>query len=157
MLGKRWVGSGLLHKQSSPFVSAAAALVKTSLELAVDAEPQLKALLSYPLEETLASADAASLLDDGFSDVATAVIAAYDSGELETALASGHDGYKVGCGILLSFHVVSNLLIYGFFGLIYLLLASAEMGHHCWQISGPQGQALVHANACSFYWLHAGA
>ncbi len=33
---------------------------------------------------------------DGFKEVAQAVLAAHDSGELATALQSGHDGYKVG-------------------------------------------------------------
>ncbi len=35
---------------------------------------------------------------DGFKEVAQAVLAAHDSGELATALQSGHDGYKVGGG-----------------------------------------------------------
>ena len=36
---------------------------------------------------------------DGLKDVAQAALAAYESGELQTALAAGHDGYKVGLGL----------------------------------------------------------
>lgn len=36
------------------------------------------------------------VLEDGFQQIAETVLAAYDSGDLATALQSGHDGFKVG-------------------------------------------------------------
>lgn len=65
-LSRGWVESGLLAREESAFVTAAAALVKNSLELLVDAEPELRRLLDYPLAATLASPGAASVLEDNF-------------------------------------------------------------------------------------------
>lgn len=94
MLGQLWVASGLLSNASSPFVSAAVKIVRNSLELLSDAEKELKGLLSYPLEETLASEPAQNIVADNFEEVATAVLGSFDSGELQQAIAAGHDGYK---------------------------------------------------------------
>lgn len=103
-----WVESGLLRDdvdRSSPFVSAAVAMVKTSLELIPDADEELRKVLSFPLEETLAAAAAvgddgkpgnaaaAAVLADNFAEIVSAVVAAYDSGDLATAAAS-NDAYK---------------------------------------------------------------
>lgn len=94
MVGERWVAAGLLTAPRSALADAALDLVEKSLELATDAERELAALLSYPLSETLASEAAAPVLADGFAEVAAAVLAAADSGELEAAVAGGHDGFK---------------------------------------------------------------
>lgn len=94
MVGERWAESGLLARPASPFVSAAVAVVRASLELVGDADAELRALLSYPLEETLASEAAKAVVDDAFAEVAGAVLAAHDSGELAAAAAAGHDGFK---------------------------------------------------------------
>jgi glutamyl-tRNA synthetase len=59
-----------------------------------DADGELRALLGYPLGETVGSDAAKAVLEDNFQEVAAAVLAAHDSGELATALGSGHDGYK---------------------------------------------------------------
>jgi hypothetical protein len=64
-------------------------------ELVSDAAEGVRALLAYPLEATLGSPEAKSVVEDGFKEVAGAVLAAYESGELATALAGGHDGFKV--------------------------------------------------------------
>lgn len=58
-------------------------------------EPEVRKLLAYPLAETLAAPEAKAVIDDGFAEVAGAVLAAYESGELAAAMAQGHDGYKV--------------------------------------------------------------
>lgn len=94
MVGERWVAAGLLTAPRSALADAALDLVEKSLELATDAERDLAALLSYPLSETLTSEVAAPVLADGFAEVAGAVLAAADSGELEAAVAGGHDGFK---------------------------------------------------------------
>ena len=122
MLGERWVQAGLLASVDSPFVAAASHLVQNSLELVAgeagrggrthaarawltrftsplpapcpDADTELRQLLAYPLEETLASGAAAAVLGDNFQQVAAAVLDAHDSGALAEALGSGHDGYK---------------------------------------------------------------
>ncbi|KAI7838189.1 hypothetical protein COHA_008037 [Chlorella ohadii] len=94
LVGGRWVASGLLARAESPFVAAALAIVQNSLELVADADRELRALLSYPLAETLGSEAAKAVVEDNFQQVAEAVLAAHDSGELAAAVASGHDGYK---------------------------------------------------------------
>ncbi|KAK9819489.1 hypothetical protein WJX81_001785, partial [Elliptochloris bilobata] len=65
-----------------------------SLELVVDAEPELRRLLAYPLADTLASAGAAPVLEDNFLEVANAVVAAWDAGELGGAAAGEPDAFK---------------------------------------------------------------
>jgi glutamyl-tRNA synthetase len=82
----------LLAVESSPFVSAASELVRNSLERMVDADSELRALLSYPLSETLRSDAAKTVVEDGFSEVAAAVVAAYENGDLTAAIESG--GFK---------------------------------------------------------------
>lgn len=94
MVGERLVASGLLARPASPFVDAAVGALQNSLELVADAEEQLRALLGYPLAETLASEAAAPFVEDGFGEVAAAVLAAHDSGELAAAVAGGADGFK---------------------------------------------------------------
>ena len=94
MLGATLVEAGLLSQASSPFVDAAVAVVQNSLELVADAEGEIRALLSYPLEETLSSEAAKAFVDDGFAEFSGAIVAAYDSGELSAAVGDGHDGFK---------------------------------------------------------------
>ena len=103
-----WVESGLMANgadvASSPLVSAAVALFKTSLELVTDADSELRKVLSFPLDETLAAAAApegdetrnaaaAAVLADDFAQIIGAVVAAFDSGDLAGA-ASSPEGYK---------------------------------------------------------------
>ena len=94
MLGQRWVATGLMSKAASPFVSSVIAVIKNSLEIVTDADKEIADLLSYPLEETLSSDGAKAVVEDNFGELVAAVLAAYDSGELTEAAASGHDGYK---------------------------------------------------------------
>lgn len=62
-----------------------------------DADRELRALLSYPLAETVAGEGAKAVLSDNFQQIAETVLAAYDSGDLAAALGSGEGGFKVGC------------------------------------------------------------
>lgn len=103
-----WVESGLMSPgadvASSPLVSAAVSLLKTSLELVTDADSELRKVLSFPLEETLANAAAAegeesrnaaaaAVLADDFAQVVGAVVAAFDAGELSGDVLKP-EGYK---------------------------------------------------------------
>ena len=103
-----WVESGLMTDgadvASSPLVSAAVALFKTSLELVTDADAELRKVLSFPLDETLAAAAApegdksrnaaaAAVLADNFAEIVAAVVSAFDSGDLAGAVSSP-EGYK---------------------------------------------------------------
>ncbi|KAI3438090.1 hypothetical protein D9Q98_000532 [Chlorella vulgaris] len=94
MIGGGWAASGLLARTDSPFVAAALALVQNSLELVTDADRELRALLSYPLAETVAGEGAKAVLADNFQQIAETVLAAYDSGDLAAALGSGEGGFK---------------------------------------------------------------
>jgi hypothetical protein len=52
-------------------VRAAVGLLKNSLELVVDADAQLREILDYPLDSTLANDEKAQpLLEDNFAEVA---------------------------------------------------------------------------------------
>ncbi|GFR47342.1 hypothetical protein Agub_g9037 [Astrephomene gubernaculifera] len=88
------VSCGLLAAADTPFAAAAVKLVSKSMELVTDCEAEVRRLLGYPLADTLAAAEAAAVVADGFAQVAEAVVAAHDSGELAAALAGGHEGYK---------------------------------------------------------------
>lgn len=88
------VEGAVLADASTPFAKAAAGLVKGSVDLLTEAAGQVTPLLGYPLEETAASEEFKPFLEDNFLEVAQAVVAAHDSGDLAAALAGGHDGYK---------------------------------------------------------------
>lgn len=93
-LAQVWQQSGLLHKEDSPFVQLAVAVLKPSLELLADADKDLRHILSYPLMDTLQHEAAISVLQDDFKQIVDTALAAYDSGELKSALENGPDGYK---------------------------------------------------------------
>ena len=94
MVGALWTEKGILKSASSPFVDAAASLMSDSLELVIDSIDELKNLLSYPIEETLASEGGKRIVEDGLKEIVEAVLASYDNGELATAVQSGHDSFK---------------------------------------------------------------
>jgi glutamyl-tRNA synthetase len=90
-----WRASGLLKSgPDSPFVRAAAAMVRSSLELLGDADAEVRNVLSYPLAETVADPKAAPILEDDFAQVVAAVVAAHESGALTAAVGGGVDGFK---------------------------------------------------------------
>ena len=70
MLAEVWTQSGLLARAESPFVAAAARLLKGSLELVTDGEVQLREVLAYPFSETVAVDEKVpEVLNDGFGEV----------------------------------------------------------------------------------------
>lgn len=70
MVSSVWIKSGLLAKEDSPFVHAAVTMLKNSLELVVDADQQLREVLDYPLEASIAQDEKAQpLLEDKFAEV----------------------------------------------------------------------------------------
>lgn len=88
------VQAGLLKSADSAFAKATLKIVVKNLELVADGEAEVRKLLAYPFEETVASADAKAVLDDNFGEVVAAVLRSYASGEVEAALKQGHEGYK---------------------------------------------------------------
>eukprot|EP00775_Hariotina_reticulata_P006873 gene6873-7089_t len=88
------VAGGVLSDASSPFAAAVARLVKGSVDMLSDAAAQVPQLLSYPLSETLQSEDFKPIQEDNFLEVASAALAAYESGDLAAAVAGGHDTFK---------------------------------------------------------------
>lgn len=70
MVASVWMKSGLLAKEDSAFVREAVRILKNSLELVVDADVQLRELLDYPLEASIAQDEkVAPLLEDNFAEV----------------------------------------------------------------------------------------
>ncbi len=88
MVGAALKDASLVTAADSPFAKAAVEIVAQSLELVNDAEKEVIPLLGYPLEETLASDGAKKVVEDNFAEVAQAVVAAYDAGELQAAIDS---------------------------------------------------------------------
>ena len=66
----------------SPFARAAAAMVSEKVELVNDAEALVVAALTYPLEETMQTKQAAPFVADGLAQVGRAVLDAHRDGSL---------------------------------------------------------------------------
>ncbi|KAI3921814.1 hypothetical protein MKX01_005503 [Papaver californicum] len=94
LLAQCWKTTGIVTEVEGEFVNEAAELLKDGIDLVPDADKALTNLLSYPLFGTLASPEGKSVLEDKLSEVATSLVAAYDSGELGVALEEGHAGWK---------------------------------------------------------------
>ncbi|KAF4373944.1 hypothetical protein F8388_007850 [Cannabis sativa] len=94
LVGGRWKSTGMLTESEGAFIEEAVELLKDGIDVIPDSDKQLSNLLSYPLHDTLTSAEAKPVLDDNLSDFSASLIAAYDSGELPTALEGGHAGWK---------------------------------------------------------------
>lgn len=92
-ISKALVKAGVVTTTEGPFVQGAIALVKESIDLVTEAAPKVEAILGYPLTETLASEDAAPFIEDNLKEVAEAVVAAYDSGDLQEALKDDAAGF----------------------------------------------------------------
>lgn len=91
---KLWAESGIVNPDvdvNGQFVKHAIEIVQGSLTLVNDAIKELQDVLSYPLAETLESKEAKELLeDDGFLQVATTVLKAYDEGTLPNGSDADH-------------------------------------------------------------------
>ncbi|KAF8072358.1 Glutamate--tRNA ligase [Scenedesmus sp. PABB004] len=93
-IGQALVDGGLLATPGSPFAAAVAGLIKGSVDMLGDAPGQVSPMLAYPLAETAASEEFKTVRDDGFLEVASAVLSAHAGGELDAAVAGGAAGFK---------------------------------------------------------------
>lgn len=93
-VGEHWKSTGILNESEGHFIEEAVALLKDGIDLVPESDKLLSNLLSYPLSDTLASPEAKPVLEEGLSDVAVSLLAAYDSGELIAALQEGHTGWQ---------------------------------------------------------------
>ncbi|KAK1394626.1 Glutamate--tRNA ligase [Heracleum sosnowskyi] len=94
LLGHHWKSTGILIESEGLFVKEAVDLLKDAVDLITDSEHVLSNFLSYPLYETLSSSEAKPVLEDGLSEFADRLLAAYDSGELFDALDQGKPGWQ---------------------------------------------------------------
>ncbi|CAO2814799.1 unnamed protein product [Amaranthus hypochondriacus] len=94
VVGERWKSTGILNESEGHFIEEAVALLKDGIDLVPESDKALSDLLSYPLGDTLASPEAKQIVEDGLSDMAASLLAAYDSGELITALQEGPTGWQ---------------------------------------------------------------
>ncbi|MFX6572309.1 hypothetical protein ABTG52_04840, partial [Acinetobacter baumannii] len=94
LVGDRWKSTGILTESEGPFVEEAVQLLKDGIDVVTDADKVLSNLLSYPIQTTLASPEGKPVVEDKLSEVAASLLAAYDSGELATALEEGPTGWQ---------------------------------------------------------------
>ncbi|KAJ4846623.1 Glutamate--tRNA ligase, chloroplastic/mitochondrial [Turnera subulata] len=94
MIGERWKKTGILIESEGPFVDEAVQLLKDGIDLVTDADKVLSNLLSYPLHETLTSREGKALIDEKLPEISSRLLAAYDDGELLSALEEGHSGWQ---------------------------------------------------------------
>ncbi|XP_062081495.1 glutamate--tRNA ligase, chloroplastic/mitochondrial [Humulus lupulus] len=94
LVGGRWKSTGMLTVSEGTFIEEAVQLLKDGIDLVPDSDKLLSNLLSYPLHDTLTSPEAKPVLGDNLSDFSANLIAAYDSGELLSALEGGHAGWQ---------------------------------------------------------------
>ncbi|KAG1667775.1 hypothetical protein FOA52_010812 [Chlamydomonas sp. UWO 241] len=80
---------GLVKDAGSEFAKGAVKLLGGALELVGDIEAPLRAMLAYPLAETIASEEAKEVMADDFKQIVDTCIAAYDSGDMEKAITDG--------------------------------------------------------------------
>lgn len=74
--------AGVVPEPTPELSSSAVAVSVQSMELIADAADIVKACLAYPLDETLASDEAQKLVDDDFAEVAAALVAKFEAGEV---------------------------------------------------------------------------
>ncbi|CAH8346338.1 unnamed protein product [Eruca vesicaria subsp. sativa] len=94
LVGEQWKSAGILTESEGSFVDEAVELLKDGIDVVTDSDKVLLNLLSYPLHATLASSEAKPAVEDKLNEVAASLIAAYDSGEIPSALAEGQSGWQ---------------------------------------------------------------
>ncbi|KAG9456632.1 hypothetical protein H6P81_001140 [Aristolochia fimbriata] len=94
MLGEHWKNAGILTESDGTFVKNAAELLKDGIDLITDAGKALSNLLSYPLLSTLESPEGRLIVEDKLSEVASSLLSAYDSGDLQNVLEEGPAGWQ---------------------------------------------------------------
>eukprot|EP00903_Cladosiphon_okamuranus_P013091 g12211.t1 len=82
MVGSALVEAGVCKDAVGEFAKGAASLLQGSLELVTDAVVQTQDVLGYKFEEVIRSKESAELVGDEFSEVAAAIVADYDAGEM---------------------------------------------------------------------------
>eukprot|EP00640_Fibrocapsa_japonica_P000366 CAMPEP_0113938446 /NCGR_PEP_ID=MMETSP1339-20121228/4869_1 /TAXON_ID=94617 /ORGANISM="Fibrocapsa japonica" /LENGTH=552 /DNA_ID=CAMNT_0000941569 /DNA_START=247 /DNA_END=1905 /DNA_ORIENTATION=- /assembly_acc=CAM_ASM_000762 len=85
MVGPALKEAGVTQSDTGPFVQVAVELSQPSMELVGDAVELTRTMLDYPLEKVVQSGEAAELLEDGFVEVAQALIKAHAEGEIPSA------------------------------------------------------------------------
>lgn len=95
MFREQWLKAGIVSESvSGSFIDVAVELLKNGTELVADSENHLLSILHYPLNETLTSSEVKDVVDDNISEVADAIVSAYDNGELQAAIEGGHDTWS---------------------------------------------------------------
>ncbi|XP_070029988.1 glutamate--tRNA ligase, chloroplastic/mitochondrial-like [Nicotiana sylvestris] len=122
IIGERWKDAGITTESQGIFIQDAVLLLKDGIDLITDSEKALSSLLSYPLYETLASAEGKPILEDGVSEVAKSLLAAYDSGELSGALAEGWQKWVKNFGKLLKRKVRSEYFLFPLIKILFQYL-----------------------------------
>jgi glutamyl-tRNA synthetase len=95
MFREQWLKAAIVSESvSGSFIDVAVELLKNGTELVADSENHLLSILHYPLNETLTSSEVKHVVDDNISEVADAIVSAYDNGELQAAIEGGHDAWS---------------------------------------------------------------
>ncbi|KAJ6708301.1 GLUTAMATE--TRNA LIGASE [Salix viminalis] len=94
LVGERWKSTGILIQSEGPFIEEAVQLLKDGIEVVTDSEKVISNLLSYPLHATLSSPEGKAMVENKLSELSSALLAAYDNGELSNALEEGHSGWQ---------------------------------------------------------------
>ncbi|KAK4437543.1 Glutamate--tRNA ligase, chloroplastic/mitochondrial [Sesamum alatum] len=94
LIGERWKSTGMVTESEGSFIEEAVQLLKDGIDLITDADNALSSLLSYPLYSTLSSPEGKPVLEDKLSEVAANLLAAYDSGDFNSALEEGSAGWQ---------------------------------------------------------------
>ena len=80
------VKEGLAASADGEFTKKAVAMCANGIELVEDAAKEVKAILEYPLKENLKDDKMKKVIEDDFGEIADAIIAGFESGELQSAI-----------------------------------------------------------------------
>ncbi|KAJ9147103.1 hypothetical protein P3X46_029305 [Hevea brasiliensis] len=94
LIGEHWKNTGILVESEGSFIEEAVQLLKDGIDLVTDSDKALSNLLSYPLHATLVSPEGKTVVEDKLFEVSSRLLAAYDSGELLSALEEGPSGWQ---------------------------------------------------------------
>ncbi|OAY57367.1 hypothetical protein MANES_02G091600v8 [Manihot esculenta] len=94
LIGEHWKKTGILEELEGSFIEEAVQLLKDGIDLVTDSDKALSNLLSYPLHATLLSPEGKTVVEDKLDEVSSRLLAAYDSGELLSALEEGPSGWQ---------------------------------------------------------------
>ena len=86
MVGAVLVKEGLAASADGEFTKKAVAMCANGIELVEDAAKEVKAILEYPLKENLKDDKMKKVIEDDFGEIADAIIAGFESGELQSAI-----------------------------------------------------------------------